>query len=165
MSMCSLFVCCWKRMFAMTSAFSWQNSFSLCPASFCTPRPNLPVTPSISWLPTFAFQSPIMKRTSFFFFFFLVLVLEDLGGLHRTVWLFSFFGISGWGKDLDYCDVEWFALEMNWVHFVAFEIAPKYCISDSCVDCEGYFISSNGFLPTVVDIMVIWIKFTHSHPF
>ena len=27
----------------MTSAFSWHNSISLCPASFCTPRPNLPV--------------------------------------------------------------------------------------------------------------------------
>ena len=26
----------------MTSAFSWQNSISLCPASFCIPRPNLP---------------------------------------------------------------------------------------------------------------------------
>ena len=33
------------------------------------------------------------------------------------------------------------------------------------VDYEGYSISSKGFLPTVVDIMVIWIKFTHSHPF
>ena len=31
--------------FAMTSAFFWQNSVSLCPASFCTPRPNLPVIP------------------------------------------------------------------------------------------------------------------------
>ena len=49
----------------MTSAFSWQNSISLCPASFCTSRPNLPITPGISQLPTFAFQSPIMKRTSF----------------------------------------------------------------------------------------------------
>ena len=28
-------------------------------------RPNLPVTPGVSWLPTFALQSPIMKRTSF----------------------------------------------------------------------------------------------------
>ena len=27
-------------------------------------RPNLPVTPGVSWLSTFAFQSPIMKRTS-----------------------------------------------------------------------------------------------------
>ena len=50
----------------MTNAFSWQNSISLCPASFCTPRPNLPATPGVSSLPTFAFQSPIMKRTSFF---------------------------------------------------------------------------------------------------
>ena len=38
---------------------------SLCHASFCTPRPNLPVTPGISCLPTFAFQSPIIKRASF----------------------------------------------------------------------------------------------------
>ena len=33
---------------------------------FVFPRPNLPVTSGISWLPTFAFQSPMMKRTSFF---------------------------------------------------------------------------------------------------
>ena len=31
----------------MTSAFSWQNSISLCPASFRIPRPNLPVISSI----------------------------------------------------------------------------------------------------------------------
>ena len=36
-----------------------------------------------------------------------------------------------------------------------FEIAPKYCISESFVDYEDYSISSKGFLPTVVDIMVI----------
>ena len=66
----------------MTSAFSWQNSISLCPASFCPPWPNLPVTRGISCLPTFAFQSPIMKRTSFW-----VLVLEGLVGLHRTIQL------------------------------------------------------------------------------
>ena len=61
----SLLLCCWKRVFAMTSGFSWQISIRLCPASFCTPRPNLPVTPGVSWLPTFAFQSPKMKRISF----------------------------------------------------------------------------------------------------
>ena len=48
----------------MTNAFSWQNCISLCSASFCIARPNLPATPGVSWLPTFAFQSPIMKRTS-----------------------------------------------------------------------------------------------------
>ena len=37
---------------------------SLYPASFCTPRPNLPATPGISWLPTFAFQSSMMKSPS-----------------------------------------------------------------------------------------------------
>ena len=33
MSMCKVFqlLCCWKRVFAMTSVFSWQNSVSLCP--------------------------------------------------------------------------------------------------------------------------------------
>ena len=75
--------CCWKRVFSMTSAFSWQNSVSLCPALYYTPRPNLPVTPSISWLPTFAFQSPVMKMTHFFW----VLVLEGLVCLHRIVQL------------------------------------------------------------------------------
>ena len=42
---------------------------------------------------------------------------------------------------------------------VVFEIAPKYCISDSLVDYESYSIFSKGFLPTVIDILVIWIKF------
>ena len=36
-----------------------------------------------------------------------------------------------------------------------FEIAPKYYILDSFVDYEGYSISFKGFLPTVVDVMVI----------
>ena len=78
---------------------------------------------------------------------------------------FGFFGVTGWGIDLDYCDIEWFALEMNRDHFVIFETAPKYCILDSFVDYDGYSISSEGFLPAVVDIMVIWVKYTHSSPF
>ena len=69
-------------LFAMTSALSWQNSITVCPASFCTPMPHLPVTPSISWLLTFASQSFIMKKTSFW-----VLVLEGLLSFHRTVQL------------------------------------------------------------------------------
>ena len=66
---------------------------------------------------------------------------------------------------MDYSDIEWFALEANRDHSVIFEIASKYCISDSFVDHVGYSISSKGFLPTVVDIMVILIKFVHSSPF
>ena len=59
------------------------------------------------------------------------------------------------GTDLDYCDIEWFALEMNRDHYVIFEIVYKYCILSSFVDFEGYSISSKGFLPTGVDIMFI----------
>ena len=47
----------------------------------------------------------MMKKTSF-----LVLVQEGLVGIIET-FNFSFFSISGWGIDLDYCDTEWFALE------------------------------------------------------
>ena len=63
---------------------------------------------------------------------------------------FSFFGVSGWGIDLDYCDVEWFALEMNQDHFVVFETASRYCILYCFVHYEGNSISFKGFLPTVV---------------
>ena len=68
---------------------------------------------------------------------------------------FSFFSISCWGIDLDYYDIEWFALEMNRDNSVIFDIAPKYCILDSLVDHDSHSISSEGFLPAVVDIMVI----------
>ena len=91
----------------------------------------------------------MLKRT-----FLGVLVLEGLVGLHRTV-QFQLFSFTGWGIDLDYCDTEWFALETSRDHSVIFETASKYCILDSFVDSDGYSISSKGFLPTVVDIMVI----------
>ena len=68
---------------------------------------------------------------------------------------FSFFSITGQGRDLDYHDIEWFGLEINGDHSVIFEIASKYCISDSFVDHDGYSISSEEFLPAVVHIMVI----------
>ena len=91
----------------------------------------------------------MMKRTSF-----LVLVLEDFVGLIE-LFKFSIFSITGWGLNLDYSDIEWFALEMNRDHFIVYEIASKYCILDSLVDYESYSISSKGFLPTVANIMVI----------
>ena len=47
---------------------------------------------------------------------------------------FSFFSITGWDIDSDYCSIEWFALETNRDHFVVFESASKYCI----------FVEGNG---------------------
>ena len=83
-----------------------------------------------------------------------MLVLEGLQ-VFKDPFSFNFFSINGCGIDLDYFDIEWFALEMNRDHSVVFEIASKYCISDSFVDYEGYSISSKGFLSTAVDMMVI----------
>ena len=83
-----------------------------------------------------------------------MLVLKGLVGLHKTVQL-QLLQHYWLGIDLDYRDIEWFVLETNRNHSVVFEIASKYCISDPFVDYDGYSISSKGFLPAVVDIMVI----------
>ena len=73
---------------------------------------------------------------------------------HRTIQL-QLLQLYWLRIDLDYCDIGWFALEMSRDHSIIFDIASKYCISDSFVDYDGYSISSQGFFPTVVDIMVI----------
>ena len=83
-----------------------------------------------------------------------MLVLKGLVDLHRTI-QFSFFSFTGQGIDLDYRDIaDIVSVETNRDQCVIFESASKYCISDSFVDYNGYSISSKGFLPTVVDIMV-----------
>ena len=68
---------------------------------------------------------------------------------------FSFVDFSGWGIDLDYRDIEWFALEITRDHSVIFETALKHCFLDCFVNYEGYSIFPKGFFPTVVDLMVI----------
>ena len=136
-----------------------KTLISLCPASLCTSRPNLPVTPSVSWLPTFAFQSPIMKGHLFW-----MLVLKDLIGLHRTIQL-QLLQHYWSGHRLGLLWYWMVCLRDEQRSFCHFETASKYCILESFVDHDGHSISSKGFLPTVVDIMVIWVKFTHSSPF
>ena len=83
-----------------------------------------------------------------------MLVLEGPVDLHRTIQL-QLLEHYCLGIDLDYYNIEWFALKTNGDHSVIFETASKYCIMDSFVDYDGYSISSEGFLPAVVDIMVI----------
>ena len=92
-----------------------------------------------------------MRRTSFWG------VLKGLVGLHRTVQLqlLQRYWLGHRLEAVYYLNIEWFALETNRDHSVVFEIASKYCILDSLVDHDGYSISSEGFLPAVVDIMVI----------
>ena len=100
----------------MTSMFSWQNSVSLCPASFLRHRRYS----RYLLTSTFTSQSPMMKRTSFFGCQF-----QKVLQVFKELFNFSFFSITGWGIDLDYCDIEWFILEMNRDHSVVFEIAPN----------------------------------------
>ena len=60
-----------------------------------------------------------------------MLVLEGLVGLHTTIQL-QLLQHYWSGIDLDDCDTESFTLETNRNLSVIFEIASKYCISDSC---------------------------------
>ena len=89
--------------------------------------------------------------------FFLVLFLE---GLHRTI-------------QLQLLQRYWLGhrLGLLWYWMVCLESTQKSFWDCTQVLHFGLFcwlwgyISSKGFLPTVVDIMVIWIKFAHSGPF
>ena len=64
----------------MTSAFSWQISISLCPASFCTPSPNLPVTPGVSFFPFFKYK--------FIYFNWRLITLQYcIGFCHTSTWI------------------------------------------------------------------------------
>ena len=97
---------------------------------------------------------------------FLMLVLEGLVGLHRTI-LLQLLWHYWFGHRLG---LLWYWMvclgNEQWSdHSVIFEIAPKYYISHSFVDYVGYSISSKGLLLTVVDIIIIWIKFSHFGPF
>ena len=69
--------------FAMTSAFSWQSSASLCPASLCTPRSKLPVNSRYLLTSYLCILVPYDEKDIFL----LVLVLDGLVGLHKTVQL------------------------------------------------------------------------------
>ena len=51
--------------------------------------------------------------------------------------------------------LEWFALEMSRDLLSFLRLHSSTAFQTLFVDCDGYSISSKGFLPTVVDIMVI----------
>ena len=59
--------------------------------------------------------------------------------------------------DLDYSDIEWFPSETNReteiiLSFLSLHPSTAF---QTLVDYEGYSISSNRFLPTLVEIMFI----------
>jgi len=58
----------------------------------------------------------------------------------RESFNFSFFRVTGWGTDLDYCDIEWFALEMNTNHSVVFEIVSILKEISPGISLEGMML-------------------------
>jgi len=104
--------------------------------------------------------------TSYFFIpvhLFWVLVLEGLVGLYRTVQLQLLQRYQS-GHRLELLmlngllgnEQRSFCLFWDGIQVPHFRLLCYYNV---------YSISSKGFLPTIVDIMVIWVKFTHSCPF
>ena len=90
---------------------------------------------------------------------FWVLVLEGLVGLHRTVQL----------QLLQHYWL-WHRLRLPWYWMVCLGNEQRsFCRFWDCIQTlvyyDGYSISSKGFLPTGVDIIIIWVKFAHSSPF
>ena len=156
MSMCRVFSCVVGRGYLLWPVHSFGKTL-LAQGQIC-------LLLQAKWLTLtsyFCIPVPYNEKEHLFW----VLVLEGLVGFHRTIqfqllqhyWLWHRLGLLWyWMTCLG---------NMNRDHSVVFEIAFKYCILDSFVDYGGYYISSKGFLPTVVDIMVIWVKFTHSSPF
>ena len=83
----------------------------------------------------------------------MVLVLEGLEVFIAPV-NFRFFSISGWGKDLVtvlLISLLWKQIEII-LSFLRLHPSTAFW---TLVDYDGDSISSKGFLPTVVDIMVI----------
>ena len=82
-----------------------------------------------------------------------MLFLEGLVGLQVS---FSFLSITGRGIDLDYCDVEGFALETTEIILLFLRLHPRTAFwTLFFFYYEGYSITSKELLPTLVDIMVV----------
>ena len=153
-------LCCWKRVFAKTRAFSSQNSVSFGPALFVFQGQTcLLVQISLDFL--LLYFSPLWWKGHLFWVCVCVLDLEGLLGLLRTHQLQLLWHL-------------WLGYRLRFLSYwmVCFENEPRsfchlwdctqvYCILDTFVDYEGYSLSSKGFLPSVGDIMVSWINFTH----
>ena len=132
----------------MTSAFSWQNCQSL---PCCIPYSKVKFACYSRYFLTSYFCIPVPYNEK-----------DILGGVSSRMSCRSSQNCSTsafqhywFGHRLELLSYEWFELETNRDHSVVFEIASKYCISVFFVDHDGHSISSEGFLPAVVDIMVI----------
>ena len=132
----------------MTSVFSWQNSVNLCLASFCTSRPNLPVTPASLDL---LFCIPVLYNEKDIFS---GCQLQKILYAFIKPFNFSFFSITVRGIDQDYCVIEWLALETNKVHPVVLDIAST--VEQSGVSCISSISRTLIFQEPHYDFLIIY---------
>ena len=110
----------------MTSAFSWQNSYQPLPCFILYSKAKFACYSRYLLISYFCIPVPYSEKEIF-----LGCQFQKVLQVFIELFNLSFFSITGQGIDLNYCDIEWFALEINRGHFVTFEVASKYCISDS----------------------------------
>ena len=143
----------------MNSVFSWQSFVSLCPASSCTPGPNLPVTPGIL-ISYFYILVPYDEKSIIFFCINSRKSYRSSQSCSTSASLALVVGpqtcITVILNGLPWKRTEIILSLLRLHHVLHFDSFVKYV---------GYSISSKGFFPTVVDIMVIRINFAHSSPF
>ena len=145
----------------MTRAFPWQNSVKLFFAFLhFVLQGQTCLSLQVSLDCPLLHSSPLWWKGHLFW----VLVLEGLIGLHRTIQL-QLLQYYQLGHRLGLLWYWLVCLGNEQRSFGHFWDCTQTLHLDSFVDDEGYSISSKGFLPTVVDVMVIWIKFTYSSPF
>ena len=142
----------------MTSVFSWQNYQPL-PCFILYSKAKFSCYSRYLLASYFCIPVPYDEKDIFFGCQF-----QKVLQIFIDLFKFSFFGITGWGIDLDQCDIELFALETNRDYSVIFEIAPK-CISDSFVDCKGYSISSKESCPQQqIQYFYLWLSLSPTFP-
>ena len=134
----------------MTSAFFWQNSVSLCPASFCTPRPN-PCYSRCFLTLYFCIPVPYNEKDIFFGCQF-----QKILQVFIELFNFSFFSITGGAQT-------WITLILNGLPWKQTEIMllflrlhPSTAFWTLFVYCDGYSISSKGFLIRLVMSNSLW---------
>ena len=135
----------------MTSAFSWQNSVKLCQHLSCFilySEAKFACYSRYLLLSTFAFQSLMMKRTSFFGANSRK-SCRSLQNQSTSASLASVVGAQTWITVM-FSGFPW--KETDIILFLRLHPSTAFW---TLVDYEGYFISSKRFLPTVLDIMVI----------
>ena len=160
MSMCRVFFCVVGRGCLLWPVCSLGKTLLALPCFFLYSKAKFSCYSR--YLLTFYFCIPVSYNEKDIFWG--VLVLEGPGGLHRTI-------------QLQLLQHYWSGhrLGLLWYWMVCPGNEQRsFCLFWDCIQVllSGLLLTmmatpffSNGFLPTVVDIMVSWVKFTHSSPF